>query len=361
MTDARFEVEVGEAEADAFAALSGDFNPLHTDDSYAVTTQFGRRILHGAFNAGLLSRMAGMILPGRDSLVTKMGLTFIAPIFLPTRLVVSGSQVSGNEEAGRVEVSISDAGSGRRYVQASYDFTTHRLLDPVVGTVTAADRPAGEAVVLVTGATGAIGGALVKQLGPRALPVSRSSSEGGMLLVPDIAAIDIDRPIAGIVHCGWPAYDNVGLLTLDNPRPALNHYLAEPLAECLGLARLLSRRGLPGAMLLLVGSTATAAGRHGWRMPLFSLGKSLLPILSQILTLEMAPTGHRCVTASFDLVAGGINKGLGKAALLAAADRAPSGKVPTPEEAAAQLAWILDNPSPLISGASVTLSGSALP
>jgi acyl dehydratase len=47
-----------------FAGLSGDFNALHTDESYAATTQHGTRIAHGllvlAIASGLSSRMAVM-------------------------------------------------------------------------------------------------------------------------------------------------------------------------------------------------------------------------------------------------------------------------------------------------------------
>src|SRR5437773_12030856 len=32
---------------DRFAAASGDFNPLHVSDSYARTTPFGKRVVHG--------------------------------------------------------------------------------------------------------------------------------------------------------------------------------------------------------------------------------------------------------------------------------------------------------------------------
>ncbi|MEA2284987.1 MAG: hypothetical protein QOJ21_1030 [Solirubrobacteraceae bacterium] len=38
---------ITEADIVNFAGVSGDFNPLHTDDSFAATTPYGRRIAHG--------------------------------------------------------------------------------------------------------------------------------------------------------------------------------------------------------------------------------------------------------------------------------------------------------------------------
>ncbi len=38
---------VTEADVVNFAGISGDFNPLHTNDEYAKTTPFGQRIAHG--------------------------------------------------------------------------------------------------------------------------------------------------------------------------------------------------------------------------------------------------------------------------------------------------------------------------
>jgi acyl dehydratase len=38
---------ITEADVVMFAALTGDYNPVHTDEEFAKTTPFGKRILHG--------------------------------------------------------------------------------------------------------------------------------------------------------------------------------------------------------------------------------------------------------------------------------------------------------------------------
>lgn len=45
----------------AFAAISGDDDPVHTDPAFAASTAFGRCIAHGAHVMGLLSTTASMM------------------------------------------------------------------------------------------------------------------------------------------------------------------------------------------------------------------------------------------------------------------------------------------------------------
>ena len=49
---------VTEADVVNFAGLSGDFNPLHTDEVFSQTTPFGARIAHGMLVAAMATGMA---------------------------------------------------------------------------------------------------------------------------------------------------------------------------------------------------------------------------------------------------------------------------------------------------------------
>ncbi|MGE5505647.1 MAG: SDR family oxidoreductase [Actinomycetota bacterium] len=363
LAQASFDVVVEADQPTAFARLSGDWNPLHTDAEYARGTPYGRPVLHGAFAAGLVSRMAGMHLPGRACLLHGIRLRFVAPVLPPVTLRVFARQVSGGEQAGTVEVSITDAADGRQYVQASYDFGLHETtaVDAPVAprATTTGDGPA----VLVTGATGALGSALLGMLGGRGIGLSRSGGDG-LLSASDPEGLEAalaGRRVEAVVHAGWPMPDNMRLTKLSDPAAAVGHHVAAPLTEMIELAQLVSRVGAPGACLVLIGSTFAEPGRHGFRTPLYGLAKSMIPTLARILALELGAADKRCAALVFDVLAGGMNKSMGAAQRQMHADRSPSGELATPEDAARQVMWLLDNRSTLVSGATITVSGGALP
>ena len=80
---------VTEGDIDAFGDLTGDHNPIHFDEEYAATTQFGGRIAHGMFTAGLISTVLGMQLPGKGAVYLGQTLRFRAPVRPGDRLVVT--------------------------------------------------------------------------------------------------------------------------------------------------------------------------------------------------------------------------------------------------------------------------------
>lgn len=362
MTSASFRVEVSQADAEAFARLSGDWNPLHTDPEHASRTIYGRCVLHGAFSAGLVSRLAGMYLPGADCLLHGMRLRFLTPIVVPATLLVSGRVTAESGGQGRVEATVADAATATAYVDATYEFGRHQVAEARPA-VPAPKTDPDMAPILVTGATGGLGSAVVRCLGDAAQGVSRRP-QPGMLSAPHVGVLREalrGRRIGGIVHCGWPAPDNERLVNVGDVPMAVDHHLAGPVREIITLAQVLIEHGTKNAILVLVGSTAASPGQQAYRMPLYSLAKTLVPELARILAVELAPPGMRCAAVVFDVIEGGMNKQMSPRVRVAHADRAPSGRLATPDEGALQIAWLLKNQSRLVSGATITLSGGAIP
>jgi acyl dehydratase len=109
-----FEVDIADTDLDCFGRLSGDVNPLHMNDQFARSRGFGRRVVHGAFLAALVSRLAGMHIPGLNCLIHELRLKFHSPAYSGDRLVVRGIVDQRSEAAGaivmRVEIAVSSRG-----------------------------------------------------------------------------------------------------------------------------------------------------------------------------------------------------------------------------------------------------------
>jgi 3-hydroxybutyryl-CoA dehydratase len=70
------------ADIEAFASATGDTNPVHLDEAYAATTQFGKRIAHGLLTAGIVSAVLANDLPGPGTIYLGQDLKFKAPVFI---------------------------------------------------------------------------------------------------------------------------------------------------------------------------------------------------------------------------------------------------------------------------------------
>jgi len=63
-----------------FARVTGDTNPVHTDQAYAEKTKFKGKIAHGVYSLGLFSTLLGNILPGYGTIFLSQEVTFLAPV-----------------------------------------------------------------------------------------------------------------------------------------------------------------------------------------------------------------------------------------------------------------------------------------
>jgi 3-hydroxybutyryl-CoA dehydratase len=75
-------------EIDLFAEATGDRNPVHLDEAFAATTQFGGRIAHGMLTAGLVSAAIASKLPGPGSIYLGQTLRFTKPVRLGDTVTV---------------------------------------------------------------------------------------------------------------------------------------------------------------------------------------------------------------------------------------------------------------------------------
>ena len=76
---------ITEADIVAFAALSGDYTQLHTDQEYAARSSFRRRVAHGALIFSISTGLAVQMSPRNEALLAFFGidgLRFVRPVFI---------------------------------------------------------------------------------------------------------------------------------------------------------------------------------------------------------------------------------------------------------------------------------------
>ena len=85
------ELEVSQAEVEAYGAHSGDMNPLHFDESFAVSMGFEGTITHGMIFNGWVTRYLGMEWPGPGTIFRRSNTVFLGPVYpdKPHRIRIS--------------------------------------------------------------------------------------------------------------------------------------------------------------------------------------------------------------------------------------------------------------------------------
>jgi len=94
------------AQIDAFAELSGDFNPLHVDAGFAKARGFADRVAHGLLLGSKVSTLMGMVLPGRDCLLLEVQLSWPKPVYPGDEILLTSEVVELSEEQKLLRVKI---------------------------------------------------------------------------------------------------------------------------------------------------------------------------------------------------------------------------------------------------------------
>lgn len=93
--------------AEHYAAVTGDNNPIHFETEEAYHSRYGRPIAHGMILAGFISGVIGSYLPGFGCIYEKQTLNFARPVFygdmILTRVTVDSIQVENGRVVLRTE------------------------------------------------------------------------------------------------------------------------------------------------------------------------------------------------------------------------------------------------------------------
>ena len=99
-----FNVIVNQQMVDLFVSLCGDTNPLHTDFAYAQSKGFLNKVVHGLLSSSFYSKLVGVYLPGKNSLLHGIDVTFRKPVFVGDKLSVTGKVSYINLAYRQIEV-----------------------------------------------------------------------------------------------------------------------------------------------------------------------------------------------------------------------------------------------------------------
>ena len=83
-----FEKRITAEDVRQFAGVVGDHNPIHLDEEFAEKSFFKKRIVHGAFLVGLISKILGMDFPGKGTVYISQDLVFKRPVYVNTTVNV---------------------------------------------------------------------------------------------------------------------------------------------------------------------------------------------------------------------------------------------------------------------------------
>ena len=96
-----------------FARVSGDYNPLHMEEEYAKTTQFGGRIAHGALTASYISAVLGNDLPGPGAVFLELNLKFVRPVRIGNTVISTAEVLEMVERGCRVKLGVKGEVDGK--------------------------------------------------------------------------------------------------------------------------------------------------------------------------------------------------------------------------------------------------------
>ena len=80
-----------------YAAMTGDYNPLHFDAKFVSNTKFDRLVVQGGLTTGLLHALVAMDMPGPGTVFLSQNWKFIAPVYIDDTITAIAEVLSTHD------------------------------------------------------------------------------------------------------------------------------------------------------------------------------------------------------------------------------------------------------------------------
>ncbi len=101
-----FSVTVTEEMMKLFLELSGDTNPLHNDEEFALSQGYQNKVVYGLLTTSFISKLVGVFLPGKYCLIQGVDLKYSRPVYVGDILIVKGVVDELHESVKRAVIKV---------------------------------------------------------------------------------------------------------------------------------------------------------------------------------------------------------------------------------------------------------------
>ena len=378
-----FEHVITESDVQAFAKLTGDFNPLHTDPEFAKSTVFQKQVVHGMLSASFISTVIGTSLPGSGALWMSQTLEFVKPAFIGDKISVRAKVKQKSSSTRIVILDVAVYNQNKELLVRGE--SSVKLLELTIKDQTRVEHK--KKVVLVLGGSGGIGEVVSKQLAIEGYTVvinyhnSESNANNVVNLInksggnsfavrADVANEQevtsmfeqIERSLGvvdAVVHCSSPNNEPRSIEDLEWAD------IQDQIDVNLKGAFNVSKRALPhmvknsSGVLIFIGTIFTK-GVPPTQQARYIVAKAALIAFGKCLAVEYGPSNIRVNTVSPGMTQTRMIANIAEKVKMLTKMQTPLRKLAIPEEVADTVLFLISDRSSHITGQNIHISGGAV-
>ena len=376
------EHKITEEDLDKFVDLTGDNNPLHTDEEYAAKTSYKKKVVHGMLGASFISTVIGTKLPGKGALWFAQRIEFLLPVRIGDVLRVKATIIDVQKKSKTLELKTEVFNQHKKLVidgEAKVRIVKEKEKKSISASVDEVRT------VLVLGASGGIGNAVVKALAKQGLNVgihyfsSESKAKSildslpkgskSLLIQGDISRLEDLERICQKVYTRFSSLDAVVNCTtgpvsdMDFEMLSWNEFNEQIQVHLEGSFNLLKvgceymKKSKYGKFVFI--SSQAVDYPFSNLMPYIS-AKSALEGMAKSAALDLAKHGIRVNVVSPGITDTDLNANLPEKVLLFTEARTPMKRLCKPEDVANVVSFLISPASNFITGETIRVNGGQI-